>query len=46
MEVARDAIAHVDRGQRANVNRILQEQKYQAIFGPMGNGERVKLGKL
>jgi hypothetical protein len=32
--------------ERANIDKILAEQKLQAAFGPQGVGERVRLGKL
>jgi hypothetical protein len=32
--------------ERANVDAVLKEQKLQALFGPQGVGERVKLGQL
>ncbi len=32
--------------ERAGVDKVLQEQKLQALFSPQGVGERVKLGKL
>src|SRR4051794_17942554 len=32
--------------ERADVDKILKEQKLQAAFGPQGVGDRVKLGKL
>jgi hypothetical protein len=32
--------------ERADIDKVLKEQKLQAAFGPQGVGERVKLGKL
>lgn len=32
--------------ERAGIDAILKEQELQALFGPQGVGERVKLGKL
>jgi hypothetical protein len=32
--------------ERAEIDKVLKEQKLQAAFGPQGVGERVKLGKL
>src|SRR4051812_24300795 len=32
--------------ERASIDKILKEQKLQAMFSPQGVGERVKLGKL
>src|SRR4051812_18925747 len=32
--------------ERANIDKVLKEQKLQAAFGPQGVGERVKLGQL
>jgi hypothetical protein len=31
---------------RAGVDQVLKEQQLQALFGPQGVGERVKLGQL
>lgn len=32
--------------ERGNIDKVLKEQKLQALFSPAGVGERVKLGKL
>src|SRR5262245_56056574 len=32
--------------ERADINKVLTEQKLQAVFGPQGVGDRVKLGKI
>jgi len=32
--------------ERVNIDKVLKEQKLQAMFSPQGVGERVKLGKL
>src|SRR5947207_1674650 len=32
--------------ERAAIDKVLNEQKVQALFGPQGVGERVRLGKL
>jgi hypothetical protein len=32
--------------ERTNIDKILKEQKLQALFSPQGVGERVRLGKL
>jgi len=32
--------------ERADIDKVLQEQKLQALFSPQGVGDRVKLGKL
>ncbi|MBN9521195.1 hypothetical protein J0H58_22190 [bacterium] len=32
--------------ERAGIDRVLAEQKLQALFGPQGIGDRVRLGKL
>src|SRR5689334_21070832 len=32
--------------ERAEIDKVLREQKLQAAFGPQGVGERVRLGKI
>src|SRR5262245_26738518 len=32
--------------ERTSIEAVLKEQKLQAAFGPLGVGERVRLGKL